>query len=144
MNEDKGTTSNVSRRRFLKGALAASGGVALAGAAGFPGAAGKLPLALTTRQAERLEDLYEISPSLQRFNQKDEMFCRFVWDEQFNTKYHPLAGLFPLKGYKNEPGWGILDWAFGQALWAVTNYKENVYGWRTGNRGFVDWKSLGI
>ncbi|MCL6580569.1 MAG: twin-arginine translocation signal domain-containing protein [Firmicutes bacterium] len=70
---------SITRRRFLKGTAAAAGALAAARLARVPGLSLGNGVAYA-KTAETLDELYEISPSIQRFSERYTLFCRSKWD----------------------------------------------------------------
>ncbi|MBW1977418.1 MAG: reductive dehalogenase [Deltaproteobacteria bacterium] len=69
-----------------------------------------------------------------RFDQKNEMFKRAFWDEQFETQ---RTRFYNEVGFQDKPGWGKVDFSIRNAAWNVEwsfgmgNSRSNsgLYAW---------------
>ena len=63
---------------------------------------------------------YEIDQNIyQRFDQKNDMFCRHLWDKDLGTYQNNFADDM-LKNVKaDNQGYTHFDYAFSKASWAV-------------------------
>lgn len=127
----KNTGKGISRRNFFKGAGLIA---ATAAMAQLPVTGSKTVQAAT---ANSIDDLYEISKNLKRFDQRNEMFARMEWDPKFMPPPKPLVNA-------DTPGYSVLDSAAGWATWTVTNALGTVWGWRSGDEGLYSWSTLGV
>lgn len=84
-----------------------------------------------------------------RFNQKYEMFCRSIWDEEF-------AKTLPVPNYavaltqralqqirSRNPGHALRETSLCWASWTLASLENVGPGWREGNRGLFSWAPLG-
>ena len=87
-----------------------------------------------------LDKAFKITPNLKRFNQKNDIFNRSLWDEKINAKKffqsYDIANYVP----KKSKGFDHWDYAFRNASWHLTD----VVGERNFNKdgsveGFTDF-----
>jgi len=92
---------------------------------------------------------YQLRDDYQRFDQKNEMFCRSIWDVGF-------AGTLPVPNYPEalisralehvkggHEGLSLREMALCWASWTIASMENVGPGWRGGNRGLFSWKPLG-
>lgn len=125
------STKGISRRNFFKGAGLVAATAALT----------QLPVTgnntVQAATANSIDEFYEISKDIKRFDQKNEMFARMEWDQKFIPPPKPLVNT-------STPGYSVLDTAAGNATWTVSNSLNTGWGWRSGNEGLYSWSSLGV
>ena len=83
---------------------------------------------------------YEIDEqAYQRFDQKNDMFCRHLWDENLKTYQHNFADDM-LKNIKvNNEGYTHFDYAFSKASWTVYNRFPFAFSWEGDTSFEEDW-----
>jgi len=86
--------------------------------------------------ANSIDELYEISKDYKQFDQKNEVFCRWEWDERFMPRPKPTIA-------PGSPGYTVLDIAAGLAAWTVAVSFNSRFGAMSGNDGLFSWFSLG-
>ena len=75
----------------------------------------------------------------QRFEQKNEMFCRYLWDKTLKTYQNNFSGDM-LKNIKEHiEGYTQLDYAFSKASWAVYNRFPFAFSWEGDTSFDEDW-----
>ena len=133
MNENNRTkkSSLLDRRNFLKissltvaGASLLGGGVAKAAGKTRPG---KKSFSLFRKEYESIDDIYEISSTYKRMDQKKTIFSRAFWDSPiaepqglFKSFYGKFLGLLP-NSMNSEPGFSPIAHALDVASWAGEN-----------------------
>ena len=90
-----------------------------------------------------LNTLFQIQPSFQRFNQKNDIFNRAVWDEKVNPKHffasYDIANYAP----KKAKGFNHWDYALRNASWHLTDVVgEMKYAEEGRVEGFTDYFSI--
>ena len=84
---------------------------------------------------------FRIDDSFQRFNQRDDVFCRSFWDP---TVKSGRSGLFyqsyrtPLKEWKKVDGFTQRDYALRNAAWQVTDIFAELKEDEDRREGFLD------
>nr|HDO80480.1 reductive dehalogenase [Candidatus Bathyarchaeota archaeon] len=94
---------------------------------------------LRASPVDRIDDLYFVSPSYRRFNQKFDVFSRSTWDpriKRLRGEDLPLRVSKRIEG--GEEGFKLEDYALMQGAWTVTVFAE----WETGNRGLLSWRPV--
>ncbi len=80
------------------------------------------PRILDVDPKEHMDREFSISPNLKRFDQKNDIFNRSMWDESVDAKKffqsYDLANLNP----KNSKGFSHWDYAFRNASWHITDF----------------------
>ncbi|WP_368292907.1 reductive dehalogenase [Dehalobacter sp. TBBPA1] len=127
----KNGNTEISRRTFFKGA-----GLLAATAAMTQLPFGENQIA-DAASYNSIDDVYQISKDIKRFNQKNDMFCRVFWDAKFIPPPKPTVNT-------STPGYSIRDIAAGTAAWTVANSLGTYFGWRSGDEGLYSWNSLGV
>jgi len=100
-------------------------------------------MATQTSRKYRLRDDY------QRFDQKNEMFCRSIWDTEFaETLSVPNYAKAIIKKALEQvkaghEGFALREMALCWASWTIASMENAGPGWRGGNRGIFSWKPLG-
>lgn len=122
---------SVNRRDFIKGSAAAAG-VLAAGEIGRRAGLGDTILA--ARTAEKLEELYDIDPVIQRVDERNIMFSRAVWDAPV-IEWGIKRGETARANFRSDSvhGYRRLDMALRNAGWAMTVL--GGYGTGAGTRG---------
>ena len=87
---------------------------------------------------------FNISPEYQRFNQKNDIFNRAIWDEKVDAKKffrsYDIANYVP----KKSKGFDHWDFAFRNASWHLTDVVgERNYSKDGSSEGFTNWYTLG-
>lgn len=86
---------------------------------------------------------FQVLSGFQRFNQRDEIYCRCVWDGKIRTEkvlnffrgYH-----MPQARARHTDGFSQRDYAFRNAAWHVTNVLRDIHRDETGRKkGFLDY-----
>jgi reductive dehalogenase len=93
--------------------------------------------------SEYLNNSFEIKPGLERFNQKNDIFNRAIWDEKVNAKNffrsYDIANYVP----KKSKGFDHWDYAFRNASWHLTDVVgERNYSEDGTSEGFTHMYSL--
>lgn len=86
---------------------------------------------------------FEISPQLKRFNQKNDIFSRAIWDENVNPKKFFLS--YDIANYapKKAKGFDHWDYAFRNASWHLTDVVgERDFENRGAVEGFTDYYTI--
>ncbi len=123
------TTYKPSRREVIKMAGAAGAGALLGGAnnnamAASNGGVSSQTFSLLEEKYETIDDMYEISKGIRRFDQKYTALMRGMWDEEVRPSTISYgakkAGLVPF-AQEGTPGYSKVDWALHWAAMAGTN-----------------------
>ena len=86
---------------------------------------------LHSRNKRAIDDLtgFQVGPDFQRFEQRDEIYCRAEWDKEIGTK----KALDFFKGYfmpnaraRKADGFSQRDYALRNAAWRVTNVLRDI------------------
>ena len=90
-----------------------------------------------------LDDEFKISPTLERFNQKNDVFNRALWDEEIKAKNffksYDIANYKP----KRSKGFDHWDYAFRNASWHLTDaVGERTFDDDGRVEGFTDYYSI--
>jgi len=96
---------------------------------------------LIQREKQRMKkDCYEIDVQMfQRFDQKNDMFCRYLWDKDLKTYQNNFA-VDMLKNIEvNNEGYNHFDYAFSKASWAVYNRFPFAFSWEGDTSFEEDW-----
>ncbi len=117
------------RRELFKLAGAAGAGALLGGAgldarAASSGGVSSQTVSLFEKEYETIDDMYEISKDISRFDQKYTALMRGMWDEEVRPSTISYgakkAGLVPF-AQEGTPGYSKVDWALHWAAMAGTN-----------------------
>ena len=83
---------------------------------------------------------YEIDQNVyRRFDQKNDMFCRYLWDKGLKTYQNNFADDM-LKNIKaNNQGYTHFDYAFSKAFWTVYNRFPFAFSWEGDTSFEEDW-----
>jgi len=83
---------------------------------------------------------YDIDDSVyKRFEQKNDMFCRYLWDNKLNTYRHDFSKKM-LKHINLElAGYSHVDYAFSKASWTAYNRFPFAFSWRGDTSFEEDW-----
>ncbi len=83
---------------------------------------------------------YKINHAIyHRFEQKNEMFCRYLWDKNLRTYQNNFSGDM-LKNIKEHiEGHTHFDYAFSKASWAVYNRFPFAFSWKGDTSFDEDW-----
>ncbi|GAI63354.1 putative reductive dehalogenase (rdhA), partial [marine sediment metagenome] len=86
------------------------------------------------------KNFYEIDESIyQRFDQKNDMFCRYLWDKDLKTYQNNFADDM-LKNIKTDnEGYTHFDYAFSKASWAAYNRFPFAFSWEGDTSFEEDW-----
>lgn len=85
---------------------------------------------------------YQVDESLyQRFDEKNTVFCRMLWDPIIQEAEAPFANVPKEHIQNNDPGFTRLDYAFYTASWAVTRGNGTTHS--DDNTGLYSWQPLG-
>ncbi|GAH50434.1 putative reductive dehalogenase (rdhA) [marine sediment metagenome] len=76
------------------------------------------------------KNYYEIDEKIyQRFDQKNDMFCRYLWDKSLRIYQNNFA-IDMLKNIKKHTeGYTHFDYAFSKASWTVYNRFPFAFSW---------------
>lgn len=94
-------------------------------------------------------EIYKIKETYERFNQRMEMFCRSIWDQEFAETLRVPNYVKALLGKAVEqiqgkrPGHSLREMALCWASWTIAAMDDMGQGWRSGNDGLFNWKPLG-
>lgn len=92
---------------------------------------------------------YRLRDDYRRFDQKNEMFCRSIWDTEFAKtltvpNYAKAMINKALEQVKaGHEGFALREMALCWASWTIASMENAGPGWRGGNRGLFSWKPLG-
>jgi len=83
---------------------------------------------------------YEIDENIyRRFEQKNEMFCRYLWDKDLKIYQNNFADDM-LKNIKEDnEGYTHFDYAFSKASWTVYNRFPFAFSWEGDTSFEEDW-----
>ncbi len=86
-----------------------------------------------------LDERFEIDDSFSRFDQKNDIFNRAIWDDTVDPKHffksYDIANYKP----KKSKGFDHWDYAFRNASWHLTDYVGELHFQKTGKvEGFTD------
>ncbi len=87
-----------------------------------------------------LDQLFEIKPSFERFNQKNDIFNRSMWDDKVNPKNFYVS--YDITNYKpkKSKGFDHWDYALRNASWHLTDVVGEMTFPETGRvEGFTDY-----
>lgn len=87
---------------------------------------------------------YEIPGPIQRFNQKNIMFSRMMWDPSVTWLRKLYSKSQTERISKAEPGYTVEDYALRDASWYPSNILGTQEGFKQGNCGLYSWERLGI
>ena len=65
----------------------------------------------------------------QRFEQRNDMFCRYLWDKTLNTYKHDFSKKMMKHIKEAMEGFSHFDYAFSKASWAVYNRFPFAFSW---------------
>ena len=83
---------------------------------------------------------YDIDLTIyKRFEQKNDMFCRYLWDKSLNTYRHDFSKKMMHHISKAEAGFSHFDYAFSKASWAVYNRYPFAFTWNGDVSFEEDW-----
>lgn len=83
---------------------------------------------------------YEINENIyRRFEQKNEMFCRYLWDKELKTYQNNFAGDMLKNIKENNEGYTHFDYAFSKASWTVYNRFPFAFSWEGDTSFEEDW-----
>ena len=92
---------------------------------------------------EYLNQLYQIKPDFQRFNQKNDIFNRSMWDNKINPKDFYVS--YDIANYKPKKSKGFDHWdfAFRNASWHLTDVVGELHFTDKGSvEGFTDYYTI--
>jgi ferredoxin len=85
---------------------------------------------------------FDVSPAFRRFDQRDEIYCRSLWDDAVKSKKAAafFDGYFmPHAKSRKSDGFNQRDYALRNAAWHVTNVLRDVHRESKGRKeGFFD------
>lgn len=90
-----------------------------------------------------LDDLFEINPELQAYNQKNDIFNRAMWDDSINPKDFFVS--YDITNYKPKKAKGFNHWDFAlrNASWHLTDVVGEMKLESEGRvEGFTDYYSI--
>ncbi|MBT4265600.1 MAG: twin-arginine translocation signal domain-containing protein, partial [Deltaproteobacteria bacterium] len=118
-----------SRRELIKLVTAAGAGALVGGAsdnamAASNGGVSSQTFSLFEKEYETIDDMYDISKDIRRFDQKYTALMRGMWDEDIRPSTISYSakkmGLVPF-AQEGTPGYSKVDWALHWAAMAGTN-----------------------
>ena len=65
----------------------------------------------------------------QKFDQKNDMFCRYFWDKNLKTYQNSFADDMLKNIKESNEGYTHFDYAFSKASWAVYNSFSFAFSW---------------
>ena len=83
---------------------------------------------------------YDIDNSIyKKFDQKNDMFCRYLWDKTLNTYKYDFSK--KMMGHINsaKQGFSHVDYAFSKASWAAYNRFSFAFSWEGDTSFDEDW-----
>ncbi len=92
-----------------------------------------------------IDDLtgFDVGPDFERFSQRDDIFCRALWDESVKSRRSKefFGGYFmPRARSRRSEGFSQRDYALRNASWHVTNVLRDSHRQETGRKeGFFDY-----
>jgi len=95
---------------------------------------------ITTPAKTYLNQLFEIKPTFERFNQKNDIFNRSMWDDKVNPKNFYVS--YDITNYKpkKSKGFDHWDYALRNASWHLTDVVGEMTFPETGRvEGFTDY-----
>lgn len=101
-----------------------------------------MPVSATGADAEADFDVLE---GFQRFNQRNDVFCRAFWDPGVRTRKTEIfyeTYRRPLTHHRAVEGYGHRDYAFRNASWHVPDVFAELYEDRDRREGFLDEYSV--
>ena len=85
------------------------------------------------------KNYYEIDENIyQRYDQKNDMFCRYLWDKDLKTYQNNFADDMLKNIKENDEGYTHFDYAFSKASWTVYNRFPFAFSWE-GDTSRPDW-----
>lgn len=93
--------------------------------------------------AQRLDDIFEIDPKLQAYNQKNDIFNRAMWDDRIDPKAFFVS--YDITNYKPKKAKGFNHWDFAlrNASWHLTDVVGEMKLESEGRvEGFTDYYSI--
>ena len=98
---------------------------------------------VTQSSKEYLNEIFKIQASLKRFDQKNDIFNRAIWDDKVNPKAffksYDIANYAP----KKSKGFDHWDFAFRNASWHLTDVVGEQHFESNGRvEGFTDYYSI--
>ncbi|HDK26748.1 MAG TPA: 4Fe-4S dicluster domain-containing protein [Candidatus Atribacteria bacterium] len=86
------------------------------------------------------KNYYEIDQNIyQRFDQKNDMFCRYLWDDSLKTFRNNFANDMLTNIIENKEGYTHFDYAFSKASWTVYNRFPFAFSWEGDTSFEEDW-----
>ena len=83
---------------------------------------------------------YEIDQNIyHRFDQKNEMFCRYLWDRTLKTYQNDFSHDMMKNIKKDTLDYTHFDYAFSKASWAVYNRFPFAFSWEGDTSVQEDW-----
>lgn len=98
---------------------------------------------ITTPAKVYLDQLFQIKPDFQRFNQKNDIFNRSMWDDKVNPKNFYVS--YDITNYKpkKSKGFDHWDYALRNASWHLTDVVGEMNFPETGRvEGFTDYYTI--
>jgi len=142
--KENSSSTNQSRRKFLKtSAIASIGaistGIAITDVNNSVDDSDQKSFSLLTKEHDRIDDIYQIKENYQRMDQKNTVFSRWMWDKKLEvmgtSAGTKLSGMLPNPlNDDNEPGWRTVDHALGVAAagGVITGTGLSLNGQRNG------------
>ena len=101
----------------------------------------------TPRPERERNSGFKILKTFQRFNQRNDIFCRSMWDdtvrsEKSDSFYETYRD--PLKNFRNADGFGQKDFAIRNAAWHITNIFAEMKENEDRREGFLDEFSIHV
>ncbi len=86
------------------------------------------------------KNFYEIDENIyQKFDQKNDMFCRYLWDKDLETYQNNFADDMLNNIKENNEGYTHFDYAFSKASWTVYNRFPFTFSWEGDTSFEEDW-----
>jgi reductive dehalogenase len=98
---------------------------------------------ISTPAKAYLNQLFDIKPEFERFNQKNDIFNRSMWDDKVNPKSFYVS--YDITNYKPKKSKGFDHWDFAlrNASWHLTDVVgEMKFGEEGRVEGFTDYYSI--
>lgn len=99
-------------------------------------------MSLKKKILDKIDDIYEISDIYRKFDQKNDIFARSIWDpslkEKVSSRIEDAAEKFSNLMLKDIDGFRLEDFAFMRSGWTFAA----SLGFEMSNRGFLSWNSI--
>jgi len=86
------------------------------------------------------KNYYEIDQNIyRRFDQKNDIFCRYLWDNSLKTYQNNFADDMLMNIKEDKEGFTHFDYAFSKASWTVYNRFPFAFSWEGDISFEEDW-----